>query len=500
MGVFMDSAPLSTENIWAWQQKLAGFGPRLTGSSAHAAFTEFLAAELTQLGLLVQRDRMTMTRWEARRCEVALLGAHRGGKPLPITAPFPYSGSTGPQGVAGQIVRYRRAPFSFARASGKIAVIDIRLRTVPAFAMALFLRPRSRKASAAQGFPSPFISPLLSLIRPPDLAKAAKAGVLGVVCVWRNCSVDNAAHQVLPFMTPSQDCPALWVGSAAGDAVLRHGKQGGRVRLHLEAALEENIPTDTLFAVLPGSGERETIIVNTHTDGPNACQENGPVALLALAKHFASVPQSERRRTLVFAFVTGHFQLPQLGLRGQATRRWLDRHRELWDGKPGHGRAVAGVTLEHLGAMEWKDDAGLRFGPTGKQETEFIYAANTALEHLYTEAARDRTITRPVLLRPMADLYFGEGQPLFQEGVPTLSLITLPDYMCAAAPGGGIEKIDRQLLCEQIATFTKAIAALDKTPAEQLLQRERQPGWLLQAIVRRAKRFTFETAEERAHR
>lgn len=496
----MASSPLCAETIWAWQEKLAGFGPRLTGSSAHAAFTAFLAAELTRLGLRVERDRMTMTRWEARRCELALLDMQGGSRPLAVASPFPYSGATGPEGVTGEIVHYRCAPRSFARAKGKIAVIDVRLRTLPAFAMALFLRPRSREASAAQGFPSRFTSPLLALIRPPDLAKAAKAGVRGVVCIWRNCSDENAAHQVLPFTTPYQGCPALWVGSAAGDALLSHGKRGGRVQLQLEAALDEDVPTETLFAVLPGSDDRESIIVNTHTDGPNACQENGPVALLALAEHFARLSQSERRRSLVFAFVTGHFQLPQLGLKGQATRRWLDRHRELWDGEPGHRRAVAGVTLEHLGAMAWKDDEALQFRPEGKPETEFIYAANAALERIYAEAAKDRTIARPVLLRPMAEIYFGEGQPLFQEGIPTLSLIALPDYMCAATPSGALDKIDRQLLLEQITTFAQAIAAIDKTPAEQLMQRERQPGRLLQAIVRLMKRFTFEAADEHTHR
>jgi hypothetical protein len=44
----------------------------------------------------------------------------------------------------------------------------------------------------------------------------------------------------------------------------------------------------------------EVIIVNTHTDGPNATEENGGLGILALAKYFSRLPKIERRRTLVF--------------------------------------------------------------------------------------------------------------------------------------------------------------------------------------------------------
>jgi hypothetical protein len=138
-----------------------------------------------------------------------------------------------------------------------------------------------------------------------------------------------------------------------GEAQAAHLKAGGAATLVLEAALDE-ADTDTLHAILPGRNPHETIIVNTHTDGPNACEENGAAGLLALAKAHGS--RTDRQRSIVFVFATGHFQIPQLVEgHGQATLAWLRRHPELWDGKPGHARAVAGLTLEHLGCLEWKD-------------------------------------------------------------------------------------------------------------------------------------------------
>ncbi|MET0549286.1 MAG: hypothetical protein ABW002_08465, partial [Xanthomonas sp.] len=41
----------SQAQLWHWIERLNSFGPRLTGSPAHAAAIDFLAAELQALGL-----------------------------------------------------------------------------------------------------------------------------------------------------------------------------------------------------------------------------------------------------------------------------------------------------------------------------------------------------------------------------------------------------------------------------------------------------------------
>jgi hypothetical protein len=471
------------DRIRAWQERLNDFGPRLTGNAAHRAFLDFLRAELALFGMEVREDRLTFTRWEAKTWALDIVDPDGTVTPLPVTSPYPYSGRTGPEGITGEAVYYRTRPWSWRRARGKIAVVDVRMPALPRAVLALALRPRDGSLGS-HGFPSRFRSPLLSLVRPPDLKAAAEAGVRAVVCVWRGCSQDNAADQYLPFTTPLRDCPALWVGASTGDRLREIARRGGRLRLRLEAEIVPDTPTQTLYCVLPGMDDREAVIVNTHTDGPNACEENGAVGLLALARHFAGLPREQRRRTLVFVFVSGHFQLPQLGSGGQATRTWLRTHPELWDGKSGHMKAVAGVTLEHLGAMEWRDDeAGAVHRPTGRPEFEWVSASNVALHGIYAAALAGRTMTRSIVIKPMSDIYFGEGQPMFQAGIPTLSLIALPDYLCAASAAVSA-RLNPELLVEQIETFRKAIEAIDATPAADLLQREAEPGAWLQRLVR----------------
>ena len=141
----------------------------------------------------------------------------------------------------------------------------------------------------------------------------------------------------------------------------------------LEADTFPDTPTDTLIATLPGATD-EVVIVNTHTDGPNATEENGALGILALAQYFAKLPKSERRRTLVFPLTTGHFAGPWV----PSIRGVIEKHPDLIK------RAVAAITVEHLGCREWLDtaasaDKALRYEPTGKNEWSVAITPDQAM-------------------------------------------------------------------------------------------------------------------------
>jgi hypothetical protein len=86
-------------------------------------------------------------------------------------------------------------------------------------------------------------------------------------------------------------------------------------------------------------------------------------------------------------------------------------------------------------------------------------------------------------LRPVNDIYFGEGEPLYRVGIPTISLVPFPDYLCAAAPTGYIEKLDPKLMYEQIKTFADVVDELDQTPAASIGPPEPEPWTLLRILV-----------------
>lgn len=453
----VDLAQLPTrDELWRWIIGLNSFGPRLTGSEAHARSIDYLAAEFEALGLQVHRDAQRIQRWSARRSSLTL----SDGSPVAVAAEYPYSGMTPAQGVTGELLWFDEKPSDFTQARGKIAIVPVeRIDLSSLKAMTLFKR-KSRLPDAGADLQSGEATPLLGPLLAAFLPRARQAGVLGVICVFEGLSAAQAEQQVLPFTTPYADCPALWVTADTGQRLKVAAQQGLSATLVLDAALEDT-QTDTLYAVLPGNNARETLIINTHTDGPNACEENGAAGLLALAQHHAR--RTDRNRTLVFVMATGHFQIPQVTAEGQATTAWLARHPELWDGKEGHAKAVAGLTLEHLGCSEWKDDVAAGSpAPTGRLERELVYTTNPVMEQIYLEAVADRTKLRSLTLSPrIGKVFFGEGQPLFMAGIPSISLIPVPDYLCQVLPDGGLERLDPDFAHQQVVSFTRALHQLD---------------------------------------
>jgi hypothetical protein len=71
----------------------------------------------------------------------------------------------------------------------------------------------------------------------------------------------------------------------------------------------------------------------------------------------------------------------------QATSTWLMGHPELWDGKNGNKKAVAGITVEHLGSMEWKEHGNGQYKATGNIQTECTYVGNARMGKIWGKPA-----------------------------------------------------------------------------------------------------------------
>ncbi|MDA8275996.1 MAG: hypothetical protein M0029_11545 [Actinomycetota bacterium] len=143
-----------------------------------------------------------------------------------------------------------------------------------------------------------------------------------------------------------------------------------------------------MTAVLPGASD-EVVVVNSHSDGQNGFEENGSialVALVALARHFASLPPGERlHRTLVLASWPGHMSgaesLEDAGC-------WIAAHPDLCD------RTVAAVTVEHLGATEWVETPGRGYHSTGEPEVTGIWTTQGRTAELARSALVQANLAR----------------------------------------------------------------------------------------------------------
>jgi hypothetical protein len=262
-----------------------------------------------------------------------------------------------------------------------------------------------------------------------DLTQFQKAGAVGVILGWTDVSDANAADQYTPFSRPPQGIPGLYVGRETGAKLRSLAGSGATATVVLEAEIFPDTPTDTLIATLPGASSEEIIIVNTHTDGPNATEENGAIGILALAKYFSKIPKSERRRTMVLPLTSGHFAGPWV----PSIRGVIEKHPDLIK------KAVAALTVEHLGCLEWMDDAPMNYKATGKNEWSVAITPDKSMGNILVDALKG-----------------------------SRGYIPQPNYLLAGPADGCIEKLSPELLHSQIEVFAKALHAMDAMSAAQL--------------------------------
>ncbi|HEY4992949.1 MAG TPA: hypothetical protein VII33_12785 [Nakamurella sp.] len=151
----------------------------------------------------------------------------------------------------------------------------------------------------------------------------------------------------------------VWVAERDGQDLIDAARTGAEAHLVLDASVTPFSESDTVWAVSEGASTEETILVVTHSDGTNSVEENGHIGPLELARQ-ATAPR--HRRTMVFVATTGHLRIPAVSQHGQATSACFDANADLWAGRPGQARAVAGLVIEHLGARHNVKDLRLSGG------------------------------------------------------------------------------------------------------------------------------------------
>jgi hypothetical protein len=433
---------------------MARLGPKYTGNAAHATFVEFLSTQLKSLGVDVARERYTFPRWDAKRWEVAVTPSSGAPFKAPVTSYFPYSGETPQTGVTGELVFAGTSPsFAFDNLQGKVALIACPTNT-RAFAELYTVWGLHAAGDTFPASTRPARGPV------GDLTPFQKAGAVGVILAWTDISDANAADQYTPFSRPRQQIPALYVGTETGAKLRALAGTGATATVVLEADVVPETPTDSLVGILPGASAAEIIILNTHTDGPNATEENGALGILALMKYFSKIPKHERKRTIVCPLTTGHFAGPWV----PSIRGIITKYQDVVK------KAVAAVTVEHLGCEEWMDDAAMRYRATGKREWSVAITPSKPMAGALVDALEE-SADRAAVVNPLHGGFLGEGNALSRAGIPTIGYIPQPNYLLAGPADGCIDKLNATLMHSQIQVFAKLIHLVDTLSAAQLKAR-----------------------------
>ena len=446
-----------------WQTDMVDLGPRFTGSPAHHAFHEFLVAELEAAGFSVTREPRPIHWWLHKKYSLKLV-ENGVETEYPVAAYYPYSGATPEGGIVAELADAGKGlpeDFQAGDFEGKIAFYEEDMLPANAgifYGSATYVHDPDRTMTPAD----PYKRASLSFLTPQELTSlgsARGAGAVGSIVSYE-ASYDNAAGQYTPFLSapsPERDVPTLYVDRATGDAIKAKVALGASARLELVVEKHPDGATEDLIAWLPGTTD-EVLIINTHTDGTSASQENGNLGILSLARYFASLPVNCRQRTIVVALIPGHFHS---GFEGD-TQGFIDRNPEII------AQAVGSLTLEHLGQTEWLDDVVGGFHPTGQFEPSAWFGSASPMQAIMTNAVIAEDLRRSFVLRPYGVIYFGVGSPLNAVGVPNAAYITGPNSMLSFANNQHLDKLDYGRMAAEIRTAARIFAKLDAAPKEEL--------------------------------
>ena len=377
-----------------------------------------------------------------------------------------YSGQTPPGGVTAPVVYVGRVPelprdakWTVPDAKGRIIVAEFPVGPTP---FAEWWTPRGFYTSDV-AYPRDYVNGTWA-IRVPTLESVKQQGAVGVVFVHTTISDEHAKLLYAPFSRPLQGLPALWVGRRGGNQLKQLAESGGAATLTLEADVTPDTPTETLIATLPGLSRDEVIIVNTHTDGPNATEENGALGVISLAGTFLNCRKAPGRGRWCLSSQPGTLRCRTV----PSIRGVIDKHPDLIK------KAVGAVTVEHLGCTEWMDDASGKYAATGRKELTIAITEFDATAKIMLDAVQGTGDRRIAVVTPTPKGGFnGEGGALSRAGIPTIGYIPIPSYLLAGPQNGSIEKLDKTFLYDQVQVLTKVVQTIGSMTAEQLKGRGR---------------------------
>lgn len=455
---------ISRDEMLEGMHMMNSFGTRLTGSEGHTAFINWLKKEISDMGIQIFSDPFYFRRWDEKRSSIEIFDGDEKID-IPVSSAYPYSGETTADGITEELV-YVKDLTDIPKTTGKIAVFEVaNVNFIPSEIAFDKRSSYPEDVVLPKKYEGPVITSFVQCFY-GIVSKLSKAKA--VILIWKGLHDDCVKGQYLSFIMDYQKMPMLWVNETNGQRVIEAAKEHKKAKFVLEAELKENAFTESFYCILNGKDPKENVIVNTHTDGTNCVEENGAVALLQLMKN---MKDQELERTHIFVFTTGHFRLPRFeDIRTgafQSASRWLAMHRDLWDGKGNHFKCVANLTVEHLGCKEWREVDG-EYKYTGEQEVELVYTGNKFMDKLYIDTVKDRKNIRTMTLRGHNALHFGEGQNFFTMGIPEISLVPAPYYLCVISDTHEMEKFDIDLMTEQTETFARLIEKIEHISAKEI--------------------------------
>ena len=454
----------SSEQLYDAHRFLDTLKSRPTGSPSHTAFVDYIDAELDKIPGLERRETVyTINHWLESGASLEAGAAPMSA--IPVSGSVPYSQVTTAEGVSAPLVYVPQdVDISTVDVAGKIILREAQTGSIPRAVFAalswwIYDPGQTLLLETLDNYERDFLGYDARMV---DLRAAGAGGAAGLILMHGFPREQMLGHYA-PYEGERWPVPAVYVGVDEGEQLKQLAAAGENARIRVSAE-EGPVQTRSLFATLPGvSAER--ILIESHTDGTNVHEDNGPLVILAMARYFAALPQSCRPKSLEFAFPTAHFYQqvfpPQRhGGSGQYAQE-MDFEYEA-------GNVVMSLVLEHLGTLSQqavpRADGlpGRELVLTDKPETMSVFINDSPvliasmLASVVTHDLRGAIALRgadlPGAHIPLHNSLGGEGTPYNEHLIPTVAYITSPWGLYN--PAFGLELIDQDLLYRQTLMFT----------------------------------------------
>ena len=477
-------AAVSASELHDLEAHYVGYGLyRPAGSAAHAQSMAWMQQQLESTpGVSVRSYRTDVISWQpttrkpdgsadlAAAGDVSVRMPGRQWHNVPMAGAVPLSLPTGRDGIGAKLADIGDGAITAENARGRIVIINAPTGTVPnaAFgAVSWYFTP-----DMVPWLPGTYTRPYLGTDAPlaQRLYDAGKAGAAGVVVAW-----NLPRAQIAGYFDPHQGVfftvPAVFAGVDEAQELRRLAAEGGEARIAVHGK-RGTTRSPTLIATLPGA-ERWRTVLQSHTDGMSWVQENGPIAILALLKWFATLPPS-CRPTIEADLTVGHLvQSP-----GQNT---ADIEAARLDKEFDQGTVGAVMTLEHVGSKELEASPrpggkpGEELSYTGAAEPTGISVSDSpVLVNSITNAVQRRGLDRTLVLKgtalPTATVpeYCspgGDNTAFWWKILPAVQAITGPYSLFA--PSFGEHAIDFERMATETLVFADVV--LDIAPKDPSL-------------------------------
>jgi len=263
---------------------------RIAGTEYDHMTSDYVMAAFKKIGLEQVREQELdlPPQWMPQSWRVEMLVE---GKTIPLTSAFPFQNSVGTD--AGQTLTEDPVWVGMGTAA------DFLGRDVKGKAVFVYSWPTPGGRDSTALFNG-------ALKRAQDAGAASLFMVLAIP--GNAASINSNFASKVPGMSLGQDD-----GNMAREAIEKG--EDPKIRVSLDVKTVPGLKTHNTWGVLPGE-TAENIMIMAHHDGFfDAALDNasGTAMMITLARYYASLPKSQRRRTITFLDTSGHHSSPDVG-------------------------------------------------------------------------------------------------------------------------------------------------------------------------------------------